>query len=190
MSNHLRRVIPGPLTCCGGMDRHTDTCRLFANLTGPKPPAQQALYPKATAAEKPRKRDIGAAGWIAGAVVLIIVGIACFIVAHDSPAQGAADKAAVPSSSQAGRNKPVEHAPPVADFVPGDGTWLIGKEIKRGMYTSEGGPTCYWARLSDLSGEIEGVVANSFKPGPQKVAFGPKDVAFESAGCGLWELIP
>lgn len=163
-----------------------------------KPPAEpplppMPLYPKATAAAKPpRAFDIGAAGWIAGACVLAIVIVACWVVSNDNPARGAADKAAV-ASAQPGapvRNKPVEQAPPVADFVPGDGTWLIGKEIKRGTYTSEGGPTCYWSRLANLSGELEAILANSYKPGPQKVALGPKDVAFESAGCGGWELIP
>jgi hypothetical protein len=156
----------------------------------PLPP--MPLYPKATAAATRRRIDIGAAGWISGAAVLLIVIVACWVVYNDNPATGAADRAAVPSAQTgpAVRNKPVEHAPPVADFVPGDGTWLIGKEIKRGTYTSEGAPTCYWSRLSNLSGELEAILANSFKPGPQKVALGPKDVAFESAGCGSWELIP
>lgn len=149
------------------------------------------LYPKATAAAKPRRIDMGAAGWISSAAVLLILIVAAWVVYNDNPATGAADRAAVPYA-QAGPavRKPVEHSPPVASFVPGDGTWLIGKEIKRGTYTSEGGPGCYWSRLSNLSGELEAILANSFKPGPQKVALGPKDVAFESAGCGGWELIP
>lgn len=161
----------------------------------PHPPAEPSdapmpLYPKATAAANPRKRDIGGAGWISSGAVLLILIVGGWVVYHDNPATGAADHAAVESAQSAPVRKPVEHAPPVAEFVPGDGTWLIGKEIKRGIYTSEGGQGCYWSRLSNLSGETEAIIANSFKPGPQKVALGPKDVAFESAGCGGWELIP
>jgi DNA-binding FrmR family transcriptional regulator len=35
----IQRVAPQPLRCCGGSDRHTDACSLFAHL-GPRPSSQ------------------------------------------------------------------------------------------------------------------------------------------------------
>lgn len=140
--------------------------------------------------------------YLAFGVVAAIVAIVCVVIWQEKPASSAADAAAVESTARpialpttrpgtpVPQRKPVEVSPPAASAVPGDGTWLVGREIKRGTYKSAGGSTCYWARLSDLSGELEAIIANSYgRRGPQKVALGPKDKAFASQGCGAWELI-
>lgn len=130
---------------------------------------------------------------IAVGIAALIPAIVAGVVYHEATATRAADAAAVPSpTAQPGppvpqRTKPVEKSPPVGAIVEGDGTWLVGKEIKRTTYESFTGPTCYWARLSNLSGEFDAVIASGFgKTGRQRVALGPTDVAFASQGCGEW----
>lgn len=91
----------------------------------------------------------------------------------------------------------------VADEGPGatagstiaDGTWLVGTDIEPGTYRTlvpEGEliTMCYWARLSDVTGE--GIITNDIgsEPGQQMVVeILDTDVAFESSGCGTWEKI-
>jgi hypothetical protein len=85
--------------------------------------------------------------------------------------------------------KPKEVAPVVGSTIPGDGTWVIGKDIKRGTYQTAGGDRCYWARLSGLSGELSDVITNNISNGPQMVTLGAGDVAFEASRCGTWTLV-
>lgn len=133
--------------------------------------------------------DPKAIGFAVGAV-LVMTGIGCAVVLNDSPANSAARNAAKPSARPQApvpqpMGKPVEKAPPVDEVVPGDGTWIVGKEIKRGTYTTLGGSSCYWARLVP---SVRGwsIVASAYVTGPQKVALGKDDVAFASQGCGKW----
>lgn len=125
-------------------------------------------------------------------IVLVVAGV----IWQSATATPAADTAAhvVPATPRPGipvpQPKPVEMSPPVPGFVAGDGTWLVGKEIKRATYQSAGGSSCYWSRLSDLSGELEAIIANSFgRNGKQVVALGADDAAFATQGCGRWELV-
>lgn len=134
--------------------------------------------------------------YIAGAAVIgvVVMVIGVRVVWNDSPARGAADRAAVYASQikppLAARTRPVEYSPKVGEVVPGDGTWLVGREVKRGTYRAEGGEWCFWERLRNLSGEDNGVMSKGFVNGPQVVAMGPDDVAFSSQGCGQWVMIP
>lgn len=167
----------------------------------PRPPEPEPepdpRYPLTEAAEHHRRysRDklrpyVAAALCIA--VVIIVVGVAASMV-MDGAVSAAGDKAPVPSAQPGPpvpqRTKPVEKSPPVAAIVEGDGTWLIGKEIKRGTYRTKGGASCYWARLANLSGEFDAILANGYRNGPQVVALGPDDLAFASQGCGQWVMV-
>jgi hypothetical protein len=162
-------------------------------------PRTQPRYPLTREAEGRRHR-----GWIrenlAGAVAtlcaVLSVAIVAGVIYRDATATRAADSAAVvvkstatPGAAAPQRTKPVEYSPTLSDHVKGDGTWLIGKEIKRGTYRSEGGEWCFWERLRDLSGEPDGVMSHGFVRGPQVVAMGPDDVAFASQGCGQWVMV-
>ena len=134
---------------------------------------------------------------IAGGIAVLIAIVVGYVLYSEATATRAADATAVvqptaqpgPPVPQPVRAKPVEKSPPVPEVVKGDGTWLIGKEIKRGTYRTEGGTSCYWSRLSDLSGELESIVANGFRYGPQVVALGPDDVAFATQGCPQWVMV-
>ncbi|MEU5894458.1 hypothetical protein ABZ835_48000 [Streptomyces sp. NPDC047461] len=56
------------------------------------------------------------------------------------------------------------------DGIPGDGTFLVGKEVEPGTYRSEGKGSfgCYWARLSDTTGESDAIIANGSAEGPRR----------------------
>jgi hypothetical protein len=72
--------------------------------------------------------------------------------------------------------------------IPGDGTYRVGVDIQPGVYTSQGGSTCYWARLAGLSGSSDDVIANNLQSGPQVVQIAPTDAAFTTSRCGTWSL--
>lgn len=137
-----------------------------------------------------RKHHLDPVVTIVAAALVAIAAVGVFVVWNDTPAQGAADTAAVavPRPTSLPGNT-VEYAPPIAEHI-GDGTWLVGKEIKRGLYAAPGGPGCYWERLSDLSGRPAATIDNGFaRKGPQKVALDNRDFAFTSNGCGRWDLV-
>jgi hypothetical protein len=161
-----------------------------------QPPDQRSLYPHATAAGIRSVARTNVPALVVALCVFAMVVIVAGVIAWDANSARAGDTVAhvAPPASQPGpavpQAKPVEKSPPLLEQIPGDGTWLLGAEVKRGIYKSAGGSSCYWSRLSSLSGELEAIIANSYgKAGPQKVALGKTDAAFASQGCGAWELV-
>ncbi|WBQ02979.1 hypothetical protein [Kribbella sp. CA-293567] len=162
------------------------------------PRPRQPRYPLTEAAEaRQTERDkLTPYVAVALAIAIVIAGVLVFIVLSDNIAARAgatADKAPVPSAQpgppvpQPIRTKPTEKSPPVHGIVTGDGTWIIGKDIKRTTYESVIVETCYWARLTNLSGDFNSVTEMGFgRTGKQIVELGPNDVAFQSDGCGEW----
>lgn len=72
------------------------------------------------------------------------------------------------------------------------GTWLVGVDIAPGTYRSDstGDRTCFWYRLSGLSGDSDDVLAADSVDGPAAVEISPDDVGFDSSeGCGTWTQI-
>lgn len=111
------------------------------------------------------------------AVPVVAVGGCTAMVAGFGLANEAADKAPVASGTStydpgintpptAGKStrKPVEEAPPT---VPSDGTLLVGKDVKAGTYQTRvpagDVPSCYWARLRDLDGDVHSITDNDIK---------------------------
>ena len=70
----------------------------------------------------------------------------------------------------------------------GPGTYLVGRDVTPGIYRGEAGTeigdSCYWARLSGVSGEISDVIANDIANGVFFVDVHSSDYAF-STGCPL-----
>lgn len=81
---------------------------------------------------------------------------------------------------------PKETKPVVASF--GNGTHIIGTDIKAGTYRSQGTRTCYWARLSGFGGQLDDVIANG-NNSPEIVTISASDAAFETSGCGQWVVV-
>lgn len=129
---------------------------------------------------------------VPAAVVLLIAVIAVYVVLQDSPARGAADHAAVVAKPTAVPGVAVRQGPeysaPVPDQVAGDGMWIVGKQIKPGVYQSTAGASCYWERLAGLSGSYVDLIDNGgLRRGPKLVEVRASDFAFSSQGCGRWE---
>jgi hypothetical protein len=69
----------------------------------------------------------------------------------------------------------------------GAGTMIVPIDVQPGTWRSEGGDSsCYWARLSDFSGEISGIVTNSFGSTGDVVQISDNDAGFQSSNCGDW----
>ena len=65
--------------------------------------------------------------------------------------------------------------PVFRSFFPG--TYRVGIDIDPGLYRGDG--RCYWARLSDLSGTVAGIIANEITNGQFFVEVKPSDYAVE-----------
>ena len=70
------------------------------------------------------------------------------------------------------------------------GTYIVGTDIDPGIYRGEAGydlfDSCYWARLEDVSGELDAIIANDNAKGQFYVELLDTDYALET-GC---ELVP
>jgi hypothetical protein len=77
--------------------------------------------------------------------------------------------------------------PPAATIE--QGTWAVPNEVKPGTYVSDGGEGCYWARLRDLSGGLNSIIANGGDVGRQRVTILRSDKGFETNECGVWRKV-
>jgi hypothetical protein len=77
--------------------------------------------------------------------------------------------------------------PPVSTIE--QGTWAVPDEVKPGTYVSDGGEGCYWARLRDLTGGINSIIANGGDIGRQRVTILRSDNGFETNECGVWRKV-
>jgi len=94
-------------------------------------------------------------------------------------------------SAVAAREKAVgtTEATIAANTIPGDGTFLVGKDVKPGTYRTTGpksGSSCYWQRSGDASGT--NIIANDNIAGPTVVDIKSSDVAFKTSRCAAWTL--
>jgi hypothetical protein len=66
----------------------------------------------------------------------------------------------------------------------GPGTLVVGTDIAPGRYRTEAGAdimdSCYWARLSDLSGSFESIIANGNAQGATTIEVAASDAALET----------
>ena len=85
---------------------------------------------------------------------------------------------------------PVAQPPQTASFS--DGTLVVGTDIQPGAYKTSGpGSTdimdsCYWARLANLSGDVESINANGNISGPTTIEVASSDKAVEFSGGCTW----
>ena len=77
-------------------------------------------------------------------------------------------------------------APPRPGFD--GGTQVVGTDMEPGLYVATDVDSCYWERLSGLSGEFGDILANDNVTGQAIVEVAASDVAFSSQRCGRWEL--
>ena len=68
-----------------------------------------------------------------------------------------------------------------------DGTYLVGKDIMPGTYSSAGpvgNGTCYWKRMGNPDGNL---IDNAMSKKPQVVQIEASDKAFKTSGCQPWQ---
>jgi hypothetical protein len=65
-----------------------------------------------------------------------------------------------------------------------NGTFVVNTDIAPGTYRTDGGASCYWARLKSL--DTSDVIDNNVSDGQQVVRILPTDTAFITRGCGTW----
>jgi hypothetical protein len=69
----------------------------------------------------------------------------------------------------------------------GEGTFIVGTDIRPGTYRSSQGDGCYWARLKGFSGTLSEIIANDYRSsGRATVTIRAKDKGFTSSRCGDW----
>lgn len=93
-------------------------------------------------------------------------------------------------TAQAPKPKPKPKPKPAAT-IPGDGTFIVGTDIKPGTYRSKPAPDeylemCIWQRLSGTSGEVDDFIAGDMSEGQVTVTIRSTDKAFETQGCETW----
>jgi len=154
-------------------------------------------------------------GWsvLAGLVVFMLGALAGNAGANAQPTASAAAGVPAPAVTVTASGKAVEvpgaavtvTAPPVTVTKPAppaktvtaqppqaaaaiteDGTYEVGVDIKPGKYKSAGGDGCYWARMSNLDGDLDSIIANNLSDGPQTMTIKKSDKAFMTQGCGEW----
>ena len=77
-------------------------------------------------------------------------------------------------------------AAPAVGTVPRDGISIVGTSVQPGTYSSSS-PSCYFARLSDTSGTLDGIITNG--NGATIVTIDASDRAFESRRCAPWTAV-
>jgi hypothetical protein len=88
---------------------------------------------------------------------------------------------------QGGGQEPEPQKPQPQKPSFGDGTYQVGADIQPGTYrTRAGSPNCYWERLRNFSGGMNGILANGGTSAPAIVTIQPTDAGFNSQGCGTW----
>lgn len=68
-----------------------------------------------------------------------------------------------------------------ANRFAGEGTYLVGTDIKPGTYKAAANSGCYWARLSSLN--TSDIIDNNNSDGPVVIEVRSTDKALEVAGC-------
>ena len=71
----------------------------------------------------------------------------------------------------------------------GQGTYIVGVDVRPGTYRSRGGSGCYWARLRGFGGSLAAIVANGNAMGAVVVTISTADRGFTSSRCAVWARI-
>jgi hypothetical protein len=77
-------------------------------------------------------------------------------------------------------------------FMAHDGTYVVGKDIRPGLYLTRGGSgtgTCAWSRLSFIGNDhAPNVIDHGESRDAQYAQIAPTDAAFDTRGCQGWSI--
>jgi hypothetical protein len=81
---------------------------------------------------------------------------------------------------------PLDKVPAPAEFMTHiePGIYLVGRDIQAGLYQGNG-ESCYWERLENVAGELDGIIANDLIEGSFFVQIAPTDYAFRIDRCSV-----
>lgn len=85
-----------------------------------------------------------------------------------------------------------------ADFIPNDGVYRVGVDMRPGTWESPGpadpAKACDWRRLWRIEGDntnMQYIIENNYtKLGPIRVTVKPTDAGFVTTNCGPWRMVP
>lgn len=180
--------------------RHDERYGMAQNAQQP-PPGQPGFRPPPVSLHAPKKHR----AWLPWVVALVAFFLGLGIGAAGNgttEAPTASDDAAPqptvtetvnvpgPTKTVPGPHVTITQGPPqAASVMTEDGVYLVGTDIKPGTYRGGvGQPDCYWARLSNTDGSLDGILANN-NGGNQVVTIKKSDKAFETSNCGAWTKI-
>ncbi|GAA3495378.1 hypothetical protein GCM10019016_024780 [Streptomyces prasinosporus] len=86
--------------------------------------------------------------------------------------------------------KKTEKPGPATSFS-GEGEYLVGEDIKAGIYKTAGAEDefgCYWERAKDASGEFDSIIANNNLNGPGRVTLNNGEY-FKTNRCQEWKRV-
>ncbi|MDH6521816.1 cytoskeletal protein RodZ [Streptomyces sp. SAI-135] len=114
------------------------------------------------------------------------------VTATTTATETATETESAPPTKEAPAATPSAAKKALAGEIPGDGTYIVGEEVRSGTYRTDGPedaalPNCYWARLSGTSGELNEIIANANTTGPTTVTISASDKAFQTTGCMTWK---
>ena len=146
------------------------------------------------------KRALKVAGVIAAAVVILVIGITIGSGGKTATAAKTITKTVTrtvpgPTVTKTVTAKPA--APATAGpTMPGDGTFAVGTaagDWAPGTWQTAGAVggssgDCYWATLSDLTGNDGSILANDNTTGPAVVTVGSGVAGVQVSGCDAWHL--
>jgi hypothetical protein len=68
----------------------------------------------------------------------------------------------------------------------GDGTWVVGKDIAPGTYSTQNAGYCTYDAMSSSGGGNRGKVSSGDSTGQVQVSIDPDVTTFTTHGCGTW----
>ena len=89
-----------------------------------------------------------------------------------------------PAPTRIDTNEILEDIKDLAPDAPkGDGTYIVGDEIRPGSWESDGsGDSCYWSKIDD---DLD-VIENHFGLAGETITIGPSIHAVQFRNCGTW----
>lgn len=130
-------------------------------------------------------RGLAVAGLVLGYIGIgtaLVVGVIALAASNDNNTNSGAP-APQESISTAGPPKQPSQS------IPGDGTFRVPKDVEPGTYRTSGGDGCYWARLRNLTGDLDAILANGNPTGPTTVTIRSTDKGFETTSCDDWQKV-
>ncbi|MGH3328694.1 MAG: hypothetical protein ACRDPT_13015 [Streptomycetales bacterium] len=113
---------------------------------------------------------------------------------EDRQQLGLADPPSTPGADTDGEARADSQLPadaarnaPLGQTIPGEGMFVVGRDIQAGRYRTQGSAFCYWERLRDRSGAYESIIDRELATRPVVVTIKKSDEVFHTTGCPGWQ---